>query len=57
MIIIPRKVGESVVIGDNIIVTVLEIRGDRIRLGIEHPPEVAVHAQEAYEAMYHSESL
>ena len=37
MIVIPRKKGESVVIGDDIILTVIEVRGDNVRLGIEHP--------------------
>jgi len=50
MIVIPRKKGESI-IGDDIIVTVVEIRDDKVRLGIEHPPEVPVHRQEAYEAI------
>lgn len=51
MIVIPRKQGESIVIGDHIIVTVIEIRGDTVRLGIEHPPEVSVHRREVYEAI------
>jgi carbon storage regulator len=49
MIVIPRKVGESIVIYDNIIVTVVEIRGDKVRLSIEHPPEIPVHRQEVFE--------
>ena len=36
MIVIPRKAGESVVVGDDILLTVIEVRGDRIRLGVEH---------------------
>ncbi len=51
MIVIPRKVGESIVIWDNIIVTIVEIRGDKVRLGIEHPPEVAVSRREVFEAI------
>lgn len=54
MIIIPRKVGESVVIGEDIIVTVVEIRGDKVRLGIEHPPEVSVHRREVFDAIRRS---
>jgi carbon storage regulator len=46
MVVISRKRNEALVIGDNIIVTVVEIRGDKVRLGIEHPPEVPVHRQE-----------
>ena len=51
MIIIPRKVGESIVIGDDIVVTVVQIRGDKVRLGIEHPPEASVHRQEVFDAI------
>ena len=43
MIVIPRKKGESVLLGDDIIVTVIEVRGDKVRLGVEHPKGVRVH--------------
>lgn len=46
MIIISRKVNESIVINDNIFVTVVQIRGERARLGIEHPADVAVMRKE-----------
>jgi len=55
MIVIPRKKNESIVIGDDIIVTVIEIRDDKVRLGIEHPPEVPVHRREVYEAIRREE--
>ncbi len=51
MIVIPRKKGESVVISDDIILTVIEVRGDKVRLGIEHPKGVTVHRREIYEAI------
>ena len=51
MIVIPRKKGQSVVIGDEIILTVVKVRGDKVRLGIEHPKGVTVHRREAYEAI------
>ena len=51
MIVIPRKKGESVVICDDIILTVIEVRGDKVRLGIEHPKGVTVHRRETYEAI------
>lgn len=54
MIVIPRKKDESIIIGDDIIVTVIEIRHDKVRLGIEHPPEVPVHRLEVYEAIRRS---
>jgi carbon storage regulator len=49
MLVLSRKVGEKILIGDNITVTVLEVRGDRIRLGLDAPPEVPIHRQEVYE--------
>ena len=51
MIVIPREKGESVVIGDDIILTVIEVRGDKVRLGIEHPKGITVHRREIYEAI------
>ncbi len=51
MIVFPRKKGESVLLGDDIIVTVIEVRGDKVRLGIEHPKGVTVHRLEVYEAI------
>ena len=53
MFFIQRKKGESVVFGDDIIVTVIEIRGDKVWFGVEHPKEVAVHKREVYEAICH----
>ena len=46
MLVLSRKVDEKVVIGPDIVVTVLEIRGNRVRLGIEAPREVPVHRAE-----------
>ena len=57
MHVISRKKGESLVIGDNIEVTVIEIRGDKVRLGVEHPVEVSVHRREVYEAIQRTESV
>lgn len=48
MLVLTRRAGESVMIGDDVIVTVLEARGDVIRLGIEAPREVQVHREEVY---------
>jgi len=53
--VIPRKKGESVVIGDDIILTVIEVRGDKVRLGVEHPKGGTVHRREVYEAICHVE--
>ena len=45
------KKDEKIIIGDNITVMVIEIRGDKVRLGIEAPKEVTVHRQEVYDAI------
>lgn len=52
MLVLTRKQNESIVINDVIRVTVVEIRGDKVRLGIEAPREIAVHRQEIYEQIH-----
>lgn len=52
MIVIPRKLGESVVIGDDIILTVVEVRGDKVRLQVVAPEEATVHRKEVHEAIH-----
>ncbi len=49
MLILTRKIGECITIGDHIKVYVVEIRGKQARLGIEAPPEAVVHRQEIYQ--------
>ena len=49
MLVLTRKAGESIVIGNQIRITVLELQGRQIRLGIEAPPEIPVHRGEVYE--------
>lgn len=51
MLVLTRKAGESIVINDVVKVTVVEIRGDKIRLGIDAPREMDVHRQEVWEAI------
>ncbi len=46
MLVLSRKKDEKIHIGDNIVVTVTEIRGDKVRIGIEAPPDIPVHRQE-----------
>jgi carbon storage regulator CsrA len=50
VIVIPRKAGQGVVIGDEIVLKVVEVRGDMVRLGVEHPGCVTVHGSEVHEA-------
>src|SRR5258705_11231382 len=52
MLVLSRKKNESIVINDNIVITVVEIRGDKVRLGIEAPKDVPVHRQGGYEAVH-----
>ena len=51
MLVLSRKKNESVVINDNITIVVVEIRGDKVRLGIEAPKDVPVHRKEIYDAI------
>ncbi|HKB37348.1 MAG TPA: carbon storage regulator CsrA [Gemmataceae bacterium] len=54
MLVLSRKKNESIVINNDITVTVVEIRGDKVRLGIVAPKEVPVHRQEVYDAIHGS---
>jgi carbon storage regulator len=51
MLVLSRQRDESIIIGDNIVVTIVDIRGDKVRLGINAPSEIPVHRQEVYEAI------
>ena len=51
MLVLSRKKGESIVINDDITVTVVEIRGDKVRLGIIAPKEIPVHREEVQDAI------
>jgi carbon storage regulator len=51
MLVLSRQRDQSIIIGDNIVVTVVDIRGDKVRLGIDAPSEVPVHRREVYEAI------
>ena len=57
MLVLSRKKNESICISDNIVVTVVEIRSDKVRLGIEAPRDVPVHRREIYEKIKQSEGL
>ena len=51
MLVLSRKKNEKIMIGDGIVLTIVEIRGDKVRLGIDAPDEVPVHRQEVYDAI------
>jgi carbon storage regulator len=51
MLVLSRKKDESIIINDHIRVTIVEIRGDKVRLGIDAPKDVTVHRREVYEAI------
>jgi carbon storage regulator len=55
MLVLSRKLDEKIVIADNIVITIVEIRGDKVRLGIEAPSTIPVHRQEVYEALKRNE--
>ena len=55
MLVLSRKKNESIIINDNIVVTIVEVRGDKVRLGIDAPKEVTVHRREVYDAIKESE--
>ncbi|EMI40998.1 MULTISPECIES: carbon storage regulator CsrA [Pirellulaceae] len=54
MLVLSRKKNESIVINNDIRIVVVEIRGDKVRLGVEAPREVPVHRHEVYEAIQRS---
>ncbi len=51
MLVLSRQRDESIIIGDNVQITIVDIRGDKVRLGIVAPPEVSVHRKEVYDAI------
>ena len=57
MLVLSRKKDESIVINNDITIVVVEIRGDKVRLGVEAPKEVPVHRREVFEAIVHGEPV
>lgn len=51
MLVLSRQRDESIMIGDDVEITVVDIRGDKVRLGINAPPHIPVHRREIYDAM------
>jgi len=51
MLVLSRKKNESIVINDDVVITVIEVRGDKVRLGIKAPREIPVHRKEVLDAI------
>jgi len=57
MLVLSRKKNEKITIGDNIIITVVDIRGGKVRLGFDAPREIPVHREEVFKAIKEAEQL
>jgi carbon storage regulator len=57
MLILTRRVGETVMIGDDVTITVLGVKGNQVRVGINAPKSVAVHREEIYERIKREQAL
>lgn len=55
MLVLSRERDQSILIGDDVKVTVVDVRGDKVRLGIEAPDHVSVHREEVYDAIQRTE--
>lgn len=53
MLVLSRNTDEAIIVGDNVRIVVVEVRGDKVRLGIEAPKDVSVHREEIYKAIQH----
>lgn len=51
MLVLTRRIGESLIIGDDVIIRVLDVKGDIVRIGVDAPRHVQIHRQEVYEAV------
>jgi len=51
MLVLSRQRDESIIVGDNVQITIVDIRGDKVRLGIEAPPDISVHRKEVFDAI------
>ena len=51
MLVLTRRIGESLVVGDDVVIRVLDVKGDVVRIGVDAPRHVQIHRQEVYEAV------
>jgi carbon storage regulator len=51
MLVLSRQRDESIIVGDNVQITIVDIRGDKVRLGIQAPPHIPVHRKEVFDAI------
>ena len=56
MLVLSRQKDESIMIGDNVEITIVDVRGDKVRLGINAPKEIAVHRREVFDAIQREKS-
>lgn len=57
MLILTRRVGESLIIGDDVIVNVLGVKGNQVRIGVDAPKHVSIHREEIYERIKAEEQI
>ncbi|TJY56627.1 carbon storage regulator CsrA [Sinimarinibacterium sp. CAU 1509] len=55
MLILTRRVGETLMIGDQVEVTVLGIKGNQVRIGVKAPRDISVHREEVFERLHHDD--
>ncbi|MCK3658254.1 carbon storage regulator [Pasteurellaceae bacterium Pebbles2] len=57
MLVLTRKIGESLLVGDDIEITILNVRGNQVKIGVKAPKDVSVHREEIYQRIKQSQDL